>query len=332
MNASYQWDVINSLEHETAGSCCSCFKKQKKKSEVEYFEIAGALIQNSSEFIYSLEHFITSDTILFQDAELKRNGEPASNLRFKKNNGKNNTVVENYLKMYEFYSQINDNPIVITTYPRQNRQYSFKMVEDGTCDCTNTYTKESEPDKEDIFEAFLDGFKISTEKMIIIRECSNGAHYYTYMADCISFILQIFYISNPEYFSEEYRKPVTSNVEGRDFLYFELSDKSDTNSIRFMIPNTENIEEIYSFFWNLVTTEENTYKEKVRNHFTDCKYIRWSDYSANDVDDIFTILMIINCFNSKMVDYELTKIEVNILNQFKAIVKPWFSQLDIAYI
>jgi len=354
MEPSFQWDLVESFGYEEKKRC-SCFKRQKNNPKNDILEIAGALTQDNISIKWTLESFMTPNTILFQNAELKQIGEqdPASNLRFKSDIERNNIVVNNYICLYNDYNNTNTNPIVISTFSRKQRKYSFYMTEMGKIECKNALESEIDLEKTELFKNFLESFKISEEKMKIIRECSKGAYYNTYMADCISFVLQVIYMITPDTFNLEYRKPIVVNSEttdsfgeivltpitvkektwtpnkGQNYIYFEKTNEKDTESLQFMIPDDSCIDNIYNHFWDMITLTENDTKKMVRDHFTNChKFIRWSDYCANDVDDAFTILGIINCFS---VLPELSQTESNIMSQFKTIIKPWFTQLDISY-
>ena len=49
---------------------------------------------------------------------------------------------------------MNDNPIVVTAFPRSQRYYSFKLNEDGSVHVNNNKTGERETDKEEMFCLF----------------------------------------------------------------------------------------------------------------------------------------------------------------------------------
>ena len=351
---SFQWDIVEN-PHEPKS--CGCFKKQKVL-KVNILEIAGALIQNHNDFKIIIDFIIKElDTHIFLNAEIKMIGEkdPASNLRFKKNIEKNNTVIDNYIHLFNEYRKISSNPIVISTFGRNDRLYSFNMNENGEIICSNTNTKEILSEKSQEFTNFIKSFGIDEEKMKIIRECSKEAKYNTYMIDIISFIQQVCYIINKDLlFDEEYRKPVVVNtkttdsngtilltdvttdgkiwkpVEKQNYLYFQPCDEYDPEAIKVSYPKNSSIDTIYDYFWEMLSPINTSgIKRMVRRHFNNCKtYRRWSDYSINDTDDAFTILAIINCFNCCD---ELTDDEKLICNQFKAIIRPWFTELGIKY-
>lgn len=334
MDYSYQLD---DMLPETSG-CCSCFKR---KNHISILEIAGAMIEDDIGDIFS------KDIIIFQNAELKGIGEqdPASNLRYKDDLEFNNIVVNNYMDLYATYRRLNDNPIVISTYSRKQRKYSFKMEEDGSFICTNMFTKEKEEDKKEIIEKFTSSFEISFEKMKKFRECSKGAKYYTYMADCISFILQYFYFYDSNTYEVKKIEPIVVDSDTTEdgskvlqpvtngdrvwtpkdkylYLYYK---KGNSASQDFLIPKVEKVNEIYEFFWDLLSLEDNESKRKIREYILNMnQYKRWSDYCKNDVDDVFTILMISNCFIAKE---NQSKKEIKIMNNLLDIIEPFRNQL-----
>ena len=65
-----------------------------------------------------------------------------------------------------------------------------------------------------------------------------------------------------------------------------------------------------------------------------CKYHidRWTDFDANDTDDAFTILMLINAFTCHVsrdgTILKLSEQELSIQKELEDIMKPWFSRLD----
>ena len=249
------------------------------------------------------------------------------------------------MDLYATYRRLNDKPIVISTYSRKQRKYSFKMEEDGSFTCTNMFTKEKEDDKKEIIEKFTSSFEISLENMKKIRECSKGAKYYTYMADCISFILQYFYFCDSDTYETKKIEPILVDSDTTEdgskvlqpvtngdrvwtpkdkylYLYYK---KGNSDSQDFLIPKVEKVDEIYEFFWDLLSLEDNESKRKIREYVLRMnQYKRWSDYCKNDVDDVFTILMISNCFITKE---NQSKKEIKIMNNLLDIIEPFRNQL-----
>ena len=334
MDYSYQLDDML----PEASRCCSCLKRNKG---FNILEIAGAIIEED------IRDLLSKEMIIFQNAELKGIGEqdPASNLRYKDDLEINNRVVNNYMDLYATYRRLNDKPIVISTYSRKQRKYSFKMEEDGSFTCTNMFTKEKEDDKKEIIEKFTSSFEISLENMKKIRECSKGAKYYTYMADCISFILQYFYFCDSDTYETKKIEPILVDSDTTEdgskvlqpvtngdrvwtpkdkylYLYYK---KGNSDSQDFLIPKVEKVDEIYEFFWDLLSLEDNESKRKIREYVLRMnQYKRWSDYCKNDVDDVFTILMISNCFITKE---NQSKKEIKIMNNLLDIIEPFRNQL-----
>lgn len=336
MESSYQLDTI--IENPNS-RCCRCLKRN---NGFNILEVAGAMVEDDIGDLFSKE------MIIFQNAELKGIGEqdPASNLRYKHDSEINNRVVNNYMDMYRTYETLNDNPIVISTYPRKQRKYSFKMEEDGSFSCTNMFTKEKEEDKKEIIENFANSFNLTPNNMKKLRECSKGARYYTYMADCISFILQYFYFYDSNAYETKKIEPIivdSKTIENGDLILKPVAISSDriwtpkeeflylyykrgnSDSQDFLIPKVEKVNEIYEFFWDLLSSEDNESKMKIREYMLNInQYKRWSDYCKNDVDDVFTILMISNCFIAKE---NQSKKEMDIMISLLDIVEPFRNQL-----
>ena len=83
-------------------------------------------------------------------------GDVSSNLRYKTDKEINNAVVKNTVTFLEFYRKMNDNPVVVTAFPRSQRYYSFKLNEDGTVHVNNNKTGTRETDKEEILHNFFE--------------------------------------------------------------------------------------------------------------------------------------------------------------------------------
>ena len=69
------------------------------------------------------------------------------------------------------------------------------------------------------------------------------------------------------------------------------------NGLVFMCPKRESVKSIYREFSEAICLEENATKAKIREHLKKSRIHRWTDFSANDTDDAFTILMMIHAFN-----------------------------------
>jgi hypothetical protein len=315
LNPSYQMDII------------------KSSGEKSSLEVAGPLIMESFDQ-NQIDPFITENDYLFLQAEIKtvKEGNPASNLRFP-NKNTNNIVVENIYNLYKIYQRLNENPVVITSYPRNQRYISFKMNEDGTFTITN---KKTNDDYHEILNQFLESCNITKEMIKIIRQSSERAKYNTYMADIISFLLKVNYFHMPELFEEKNLTPeIVESIDERfnDIIVNDQSwrPKDGFNSLyysenynknvtqKFMIPKSGTIDKIYYQMWNLLSNQDNGIKLMIRHFFTNSKIVqRWSDYWESDVDDWFTILAIINAFKYTT----LTNQEEEILKQLQLIVEP----------
>ena len=80
-------------------------------------------------------------------------------------------------------------------------------------------------------------------------------------------------------------------------------------------------------------------KAKIRKHLLENKINRWTDFSANDIDDAFTILMLIQAFNgltgenrnhgcAEGVYYVPNREEQIILDGLHSSLDEWRSQLE----
>ena len=118
-------------------------------------------------------------------------GDVSSNLRYKHDKEINHAVVKNTVTFLEFYRKMNDNPVVVTAFPRSQRYYSFKLNEDGSVDVKNNKTGEREEDKEEIIHKFFETVGLDSTKRQRMRMSSEGAHFYTYLADVLSLIVQV---------------------------------------------------------------------------------------------------------------------------------------------
>ena len=293
------------------------------------FELAGAMVMSPFDARHD-DPFTTKDDFLFVQAEIKgpKQGNPASNLRFS-DKEVNNLVVKNTYNLFMKYKELNEHPIIITSYPRNDRTQSFKVEDDGTFTLTNkanqTVTKQHHT-----MESFLRSFGISPSMMLNMRESSKSANYNTYFADILSFILKVDYFAHPEMFdqvtltpeilhSDDQRFSDVKDWKSKDgFNYLYYTDTPGPASQNFMIPKKDSIQKVYYQMWEILSNQENGIKSLVRNYFKHVMVdLRWSDYWKNDIDDFFTILAIINCYKHTT----LTQQEINILKQFEAIQK-----------
>ena len=277
-------------------------------------------------------------------------GDVSSNLRHKTDKEINNAVVKNTLTFLEFYRKMNVNPVVVTAFPRSQRYYSFKLNEDGSVHVKNNKTDTREKDKEEILHKFFDRIGLNLSKRQRMRLSSEGAHFYTYLADVLSLIVQINYYYHPEMFEEKtlspdvinsstttdsgeiILKPVKSS-SGRiwepnpDFDYLYFSKEKTSQSQKYMFPKEGSIEKVYSQFWELLRDTENGGKKMVREHFTNVnEWKRWSDYSVNDVDDGITACVVLHSHKT-VSNEELNDLEKRSKDKFQEIVNTWFGDL-----
>ena len=296
--------------------------------------------------------FQNQDLQLFLDsipAELGV-GDVSSNLRHKTDKEINNAVVKNTVTFLEFYRKMNDNPVVVTAFPRSQRYYSFKLNEDGTVHVKNNKTDTRETDKEEILHNFFERIGLDLSKRQMMRLSSEGAHFYTYLADVLSLIVQIDYYYHPEMFEEktlcpdvinsstrtasgEFRLKPVKSASGRvwepksefDYLYFRKEKTSQSQ--KYMFPKQDSIEKVYSQFWELLRDTENGAKKMVREHFANVnEWKRWSDYSVNDVDDGITACVVLHS-HMTVPNEELNDLEKRSKDKFQEIVDTWFGDL-----
>ena len=329
-----------------------------KKSVVE---IMGAPITDQAVFLAEIEEKLKQGTLLCVSGELKKSGEgtPASNFRFEKNLEINKNVVGNYLQLFDHYKKLNDcKPILITIIPRNWRKYSWFIREDGVMirkdqDFRRRADDPADPiyltgfvggredayDREDdVLMRFLSANCIEQDQMVKIRESCKGARYHTYLADMLSFLYELRFNEQEfsTFFSPEYRTVAVENDGTKDILYFNESMESGHV---FMCPKRDSTIRIYNDFYKAVSLDENETKAKIRKHLLENRIERWTDFSANDTDDAFTMLMLIHAFNgivgvkrshgcAEGVYYKPTEEEKLILDNLQSSIEPWRAQLE----
>ena len=266
-------------------------------------------------------------------------GDVASNLRYKHDKSLNNQVVRNTMNLFKLYSASTSDPIVLTSYPRDQRYKIIHFSEDGSVEVINNATgSEIDEDTHDMNQ-FLTKW-ISHENILKMKESTKGAGYNTYLADMISFILMMNHKYHPEMFDTIVRNPMVLNtqiltVEGQpflqpftkddgkewipkdfDYLYFE---DHGSEGYKFLVPKKDSIGKVYHQLKELISLEENSVKEMLRKFLSEnSSYERFSDYFVNDVDDYLTILMIKNAYeyveeadlstDEKGVQFEISKV------------------------
>lgn len=338
MNPEYTW--------VTVGTCPSR----------NYMDIMAAPITEPSVFIQEIQKITClSNVTVCIGGELKTysEGKPASNFRYEKDEELNKNVIENYLQLFRLHKEIYNRPIFVTAIPRSWRIYSWFITEDGKIirkdqeyrkEYSNSYhgfpggdeAAQDKPDEE--LMRFLSYNCIESDELVKIRDCCKGARYHTYLADMISFLYQL--RCNHEEFSDtfypEYREASISNQsDSIDTLSFE---KSMDNGTVFLCPKRESVKSIYQDFREAISLEENATKAKIRQHLKKSTVHRWTDFSANDTDDAFTILMMIHAFNglvgekkhhgcSEGVYYKPDDEERLILEGLHSSLDDWRSQL-----
>ena len=319
--------------------------------------IMGSLIKDPSEFLKEIKSFVDSNTRLSISGELKKScskSSPASNYR-NKDSQLNKNVIENYLLLFDYYKKITNNrPIIVDTIPRNWRNYSWFIQEDGVIirkdQCYRRRADDLEDPisyngfpggNEDAYDTidielteFLWGFGVTNEKLIKIRESCKGAKYHTYLIDMISQLYQIKSDDHAYHYKQDfhsiydiqYRKPCIVDQK----LYFD--DSKDNDGHVFFIPNIESVQLLYNEFYLAINPYENKVKCNIRNYLVNHKINRWTDFDVNDTDDSFTILMLIHSFKG-LVDsnsseyYKLSEKEHDILSSLEKSMEIWFSQL-----
>ena len=332
------------------------------KGSKNFIDIMGAPIVDPSVFLREIQRVMRMGQItLCIGGELKTSseGKPASNFRYEKDEIINKNVIENYLQLFNLHREIyRSKPIFVTTIPRSWRLYSWLITDDGKIirkdqgyrrradDENDPISYHGFPSGEDEYDKldedltlFLSYNCIESEHLIKIRECCKGARYHTYLADMISFLYQL--RCNQDEFSDtfypEYREAVSrSNRDSMDTLSFE---KSMDNGMVFLCPKRESVVSIYQDFEDAISLKENPIKAKIREHLKKNKIQRWTDFSANDTDDAFTILMMIHAFNglvdetneqgySRSIIYSLSQEDKIILDGLHSSLDKWHSQLQ----
>lgn len=336
-NERYVWDTL-----ESGGSRNIC-------------ELAGPLVAVAP----LVNSQMLKDIFKVQDLQLFLNSIPAelgvgdvsSNLRYKHDKEINYAVVKNTFTFLDFYKKMNDNPVVVTAFPRSQRYYSFKMNEDGSVHVKNNKSGAREEDKEKILDTFFERIGLDSSKRQKMRMSSEGAHFYTYLADVLSLIVQLDYYYHPEMFEEVSLSPdivntTTGDVCGNlrlkpvksssgrvwepkpdfDYLYFTKEKSSLTQ--KYMFPKEGSIEKVYSQFWELLRDTENGSKKMLREHFENVnEWKRWSDYSVNDVDDGITACLVLHSHNN-VSNEELNDLEKRTKGTFERIVETWLGDLN----
>lgn len=272
-------------------------------------------------------------------------GDVASNFRYKHDQYINNIVVDNWIEILNFYNNVKA-PVVITIPGRKSRIYTLKMLDNGSIQIVNNFNKSNDSEKTSIFQNFLDSY-MTREYMMRVREASKGARYNSYLADMIGFLNMINWNFNRSIFRYESLEPLKVNTnivydrnkEGKkilqpiqngsttwipkddfNYLYFKNQDKIPEGHM-YAIVNDNNMSFVYNQLFEAIDNNENNTKKNIRQFLTEMEsYSRHSDYWVNDVDDGFTLLMILNCFKY----VKLNKNEKNVHEQLNKIYEEVF--------
>ena len=327
-------------------------------------EIMAAPITDPEVFKSDLQSLLESNvqTTLCIGGELKcmDEGKPASNFRYEKDPKLNDNVIDNYHQLFRLYRELNGiKPVFVTTIPRSWRKYSWLIQEDGTMMRKDQeYRKnlgppevygsmvapidETAQDKVDEdFMRFLSANCIEAEQMIKIRECCKGARYHTYLADMISFLYQTRTKSNEfsDTYYTEFRSVDTVKLPDSKLFQLYFNKTMSKEGFVFYCPKKESVDSIYHDFQEAISLDENPTKAKIREHLLLNRIDRWTDFSANDTDDAFTILMLIHAFNgitgekisqdcNESVYYKPTENEKVILESLHSSLDEWRAQLE----
>ena len=320
-------------------------------------ELASALLGEDEMLSNMIGKLSMPDTTLFLPAMPNRlgMGDVASNFRYKHDMDQNNVVVQRWLGVFrEYKKNINKNPVVITAVSRADRYMTFKLLENGLIEVLNNQNDNTlYIHGTAIMAKFLDGHGITREHMKKIRMSSEGARFNTYMADMIGFMNILNFKYHPEMYDKSFMKPhiVTpkckfhrAEVEGESMLQpvvingKEWQPKPGFNYLYFLNPSYKDCDvsqvfhilkpgsmpKVYNQIFEALDDRENGTKEMIRNYLSKMSmYNRYSDFWVNDIDDAFTILMIINAYKY----CELNELDVLILERFKTISNKWLKEM-----
>ena len=349
MESKYEWVRIGDHDSTT----CPSLDWFVKRNELPHImEIMGPPIEEVKKFECTLKRWIQSDTTLCISGELKTisDGCPASNYRYKNDVVLNSNVIENYVNIFDIYSDKTDfRPIIVITIPRDWRIYSWYLTESGSIQRSDKLKNTTETDL--VLMSMLKSFNINETNIMKLRESCRGARYNTYLADMISFLYQTklgtkeFYnIYNVDYRNLEFVKGGPkinkwSPDPNMEYLYYERT--YDSNGYVFYSPKNESVFTIYKEFEEAIDPYENNTKKNIRNHLLNNRIDRWSDFDGNDIDDALTMLMLLHSFKgivrkTEVVNtmavitenvYVMTDDEKIIYNSIEREMKFWFDQL-----
>lgn len=281
-------------------------------------------------------------------------GDVASNFRSKISPEMNNEVVQCWLDVFREYKRASPNtPVVVTSVSRSERRYTLQMLQYGNIVIHDNLTMNVDEKKTEIFQSFLERHDITYSHMKIIREASKGAKYNSYLADMIGFVnimnwhfnRSMFegsqiepYIVKPtdvyhrkEVQGQKMLQPVTKGsrtwkpMEDCNYLYFRSPSCPDKSvSQEYFQLKKGNMEKTYFQIFELLSDEDTGAKKMLRTLLLNIQYKRLSDFWFNDVDDGFTILMILNAFHGAELTFEENKIK----EKFYDLKTQWITELN----
>jgi hypothetical protein len=289
--------------------CCSLRPKvQQDKLDANVISVMGALIQSTQDFQNYINTHLEWNTTLCISGELKSEGKTASNYRYtpqtsiltpKEIQEKHENVVDNYMWLFHQMNQSYKRPIYVVTIPRKWRLYTFHFHKDGSIQTTNE-NKEEDKSMNTLLYQFLESFEIGPSRMQKLRGSCQGAGYRSYLIDMVSFFYEMY---------------------STDF-----HDSKKEKGYNFYTPKKRSVGFIYENFKLALSLQGNYIHKNIRDYCLEHKIHRWSDFDANDIDDSFTILMILNAFKVKQ--EPLTSRERHYINHIKDDMEPWFLQFS----
>lgn len=324
-----------------------------------YIDLAAAVSSGIKEEI--ILDLSDPNAILFVPAtpnELGQ-GDVASNFRSKISTEVNNDVVDSWFEVFRAYKRGSPkNPVVVTSVARSERRYTLQMLQHGNIVINDNNHRIVNEMYTEIFQSFLERFGITYSHMKIIREASKGAKYNSYMADMIGFVNMMNWHFNTDMFESIHTKMEPYIVKPSDVYYrHEVKGQKmlqpvkkgsrtwvpmeDCNYLYFRTPSSPNkhtsqeyfqlrkgnMEKVYSQIFYLLSDKDTGAKKMLRTLMLNIQYKRLSDFWFNDVDDGFTILMILNAYHG----IEVTPEEVRIKERLEDLKNRWITELNTKF-
>tara|TARA_B100000902_G_scaffold358465_1_gene373572 strand:- start:539 stop:1606 length:1068 start_codon:yes stop_codon:yes gene_type:complete len=174
-------------------------------------ELAGPLTGENHQ-LEKLTLPFNHQTKLFLNAtpSIIGSGEVASNLRYKFDHKINNNVVRNTYNVLS-HCLSNNIPIIISSFDRTERIFTFKIDNEGNTIVFNNHTSCQDINMKNIFDNFLSSVGFNTSILLKIRKSIEGSRYNTYLSDVLSFITQVNYFQHPNMFTTSKLKPIIVN-------------------------------------------------------------------------------------------------------------------------